>query len=211
MNTTSSSYGRLTAVLIAVWFILAFSASALNLFTPNSDLPPIALGLAAVIPVLIFLAWYAASAEFRQFALNLDARILTFVQAWRIAGYTFLALASAGLLPLFFALPAGWGDFAIGLTAPLVALKLTDGNRRSSFIFWQILGMFDLVLAVSLGATARLISPHGIATAMMAVLPMSMIPAFAVPLFFILHIICIAQARQWVTTAAPVASQAVTR
>jgi hypothetical protein len=31
----------------------------------------------------------------------------------------------------------------------------------------------------------------------MTVLPMSYIPTFAVPLFLILHIICIAQARRW--------------
>jgi hypothetical protein len=31
----------------------------------------------------------------------------------------------------------------------------------------------------------------------MTVLPLSLIPAFAVPLLMMLHIICIAQARQW--------------
>lgn len=211
MNTANSSYGRVTAGLIAVWFVFALSASALNLFKADPSLPPIALGLAAAIPVVIFLIWFAASTEFRQFALSLDARILTFVQSWRIAGYVFLVLASAGLLPVFFAWPAGWGDFAIGITAPLVAIKLANAGRRSSFVLWQILGITDLVLAVSLGATARLISPHGIAPSVMTELPMSMIPTFAVPLFFMLHIICIAQARQW-TTAAPVTlKQAVIR
>jgi riboflavin transporter FmnP len=39
--------------------------------------------------------------------------------------------------------------------------------------------------------------PHGIATTAMTVLPMSLIPTFAVPLFMILHFISIAQARQW--------------
>jgi hypothetical protein len=31
----------------------------------------------------------------------------------------------------------------------------------------------------------------------MTVLPLSLIPGFLVPLFLILHIICIAQARRW--------------
>jgi hypothetical protein len=31
----------------------------------------------------------------------------------------------------------------------------------------------------------------------MTALPMSLIPTFAVPLLFLLHIICIAQARGW--------------
>jgi hypothetical protein len=50
---------------------------------------------------------------------------------------------------------------------------------------------------VGLGTTAQLINPHGIATSAMTVLPMSLIPTFAVPLFMRLHFICIAQARQW--------------
>jgi hypothetical protein len=95
------------------------------------------------------------------------------------------------------ALPAGWGDIAIGATAPFIALKLANPDHRKSFIFWQLLGITDLVTAVGNGVTARLINPHGIATSAMTVLPMSLIPTFAVPLFMILHFISIAQARQW--------------
>jgi hypothetical protein len=94
-------------------------------------------------------------------------------------------------------LPAGWGDIAIGATAPLVATILANPAQRKSFILWQLLGIADLVTAVTMGTTARLIEPHGIATSPMTVLPLSLIPTFAVPLLFILHIICIAQARHW--------------
>jgi hypothetical protein len=52
-------------------------------------------------------------------------------------------------------------------------------------------------MAVTLGATAALVNPNGIPTSPMTVLPMSLIPTFAVPLLFLLHIICIAQARGW--------------
>jgi hypothetical protein len=76
-------------------------------------------------------------------------------------------------------------------------MKLANPRHRKSFIVWQLLGITDLVMAASLGVTARLINPHGIATSAMTVLPMSLIPTFAVPLFMILHFICIAQARQW--------------
>jgi hypothetical protein len=53
---------------------------------------------------------------------------------------------------------------------------------------------------VALGALAGVIDPHGIPTGAMTVLPMSYIPTFAVPVLFILHIICIAQARRWPST-----------
>jgi hypothetical protein len=127
----------------------------------------------------------------------LNPRTLTIVQAWRIAGFVFLVLYTYGILPGQLALPAGWGDIAIGATAPLVALKLANPNHRKGFILWQLLGITDLVNAVGMGVAARFINPHGIATSAMTVLPMSLIPTFAVPLFMILHFISIAQARQW--------------
>jgi len=193
----NARYRQLTTGLIALWFVFALSASALHLFKSGPDRPPLALGLAVLTPIVVFLIWFSASAGFRQFALFLNPRTLTFVQSWRIVGYTFLVLYAAGLLPGLFALPAGWGDIAIGVTAPLAAIKLASPNRRMGFIFWQCLGILDLVTAVAMGTLARLISPAGVPTALMTVLPMSLIPTFAVPLLLILHLICIAQARQW--------------
>ena len=191
----NASYGRVTAGLIAVWFVFALSASALHVF--KTDLLPVALGLAVTIPIVAFLLWFATSAAFRQFALSLNPRTLTFVQSWRVAGFTFLVLYAAGILPGVFALPAGLGDIAIGATAPLVAIKLGNFNHRRGFIFWKILGISDLVMAVTLGTIARLISPDGVGTGVMTVLPLSLIPTFAVPLLIMLHVLCIAQARQW--------------
>jgi hypothetical protein len=67
--------------------------------------------------------------------------------------------------------------------------------------------MIDLVTAVTLGATAFLWNTGGISTAPMTVLPMSLIPTFAVPLYFLLHIICIAQAMRWKTAQPPLNKQ----
>jgi hypothetical protein len=127
----------------------------------------------------------------------LNPRTLTFLQAWRIDGFVFLALYTYGILPGQLALPAGWGDIVIGVTAPFVALKLANPGNRKSFIVWQLLGITDLVIAIGSGVSAQLIHPHGIATSAMTGLPMSLIPTFEVPLFLILHFISIAQARQW--------------
>src|SRR3982074_1106296 len=155
VTNNNASYGRLTAALIAAWFIFALSASALHLFKTDPDVPPLAIALAVLIPIVVFLLWFATSAGFRTFALSLYPRTLSFVHSWRIAGFTFLALYASGLLPGVFALPAGWGDIAIGATAPLVGLKLANFSHRRGFILWQILGIFDLVTAVALGTTAR--------------------------------------------------------
>jgi len=192
-----ATYGRITVGLIAAWFGFALTASALHLFQTDPSRPPVALGLAVLIPIGAFLLWFSRAAGFRAFALSLNPRTLTFVQSWRIAGFTFLVLYAAGMLPGGFALPAGWGDIAIGVTAPLVASKFATSSHRRVFLLWQILGIVDLVMAIALGTLARLISPHGVPTGVMTVLPMSLIPTFAVPLLIILHLICIAQARHW--------------
>jgi hypothetical protein len=85
----------------------------------------------------------------------------------------------------------------IGATAAFVAWKLAEPDHRGSFIVWQMLGILDLITAVSLGTTAGLLTPHGPSMVAMTVLPLSLIPTFLVPLFLMLHVICIAQARAW--------------
>lgn len=196
-NPNTLNYGKLTASLIAAWFIFALSASAFEWFKNGANRIGIAVGIAAAVPIVVFALWFAASVKFRQFALSLNPQILTSVQTWRVVGFTFLLLQSRGGLPAIFALPAGYGDMCIGVTATLVAWKLANPARRNSFILWQMLGMADLVIAVGLGTTAGLLSPDGPSMAAMTVLPLSLIPTFLVPLFFIIHVICIAQAKAW--------------
>jgi hypothetical protein len=191
------NYKKLTTGIVVAWFIFALSASALHLFKNDANRIGLAVAIAALVPIIVFSLWYAASAGFRQFALTLSPRFLTSAQAWRIIGFTFVLLEARGVLPAVFALPAGYGDMTIGMTATFVAWKLGDPAHRDSFIVWQLLGILDLVLAVSLGTTAALISPQGPPMVPLTVLPLSLIPTFLVPLFLIFHVISIAQARTW--------------
>jgi hypothetical protein len=196
-----SKYAKLSTGLMAAWLAFALSSSALHLYKNAPNTPPIALGIAVVAPVVLFLIWFASSPAFRQFVLSLNPRTVALVQTVRIAGIVFLALGTYKILPAFFALSAGWGDIAIGVTAPFAALVLANPAHRRGFIFWQFLGVFDLVNALALGTLAGIIDPHGIPTEPMTVLPMSYITTFAVPVFLILHIICIAQAFRWPATS----------
>ena len=194
---TKTNYGKFLAWLIAAWFTLSFVASAFHVFQTDPDRPPLPLLTGVLAPIAVFSVWYLSSRPFRDFILSLDPRILTVVHSWRIGGFVFLVLSTYGILPRVFALPAGWGDIAIGATA-ILATKLASPDHRKSFILWHVLGMTDLVTAITLGAASRFISPaESITTAPMTVLPLSLIPTFAVPLLLILHIICIAQARRW--------------
>jgi len=190
---------NLTATVIAFWFLLALSGSLLGVFD-SEPRPPILLGLAAVVPVAVYGFLYLTSGRFRDFVLSLDLRILTLAQTWRIGGVVFLILHQQGALPGVFALPAGWGDVAIGLTAPVVAWFCLQPCRRKVFIAWNVFGLLDLVLAVTLGVLASA-TPIGIlagnvTTRLMGQFPLSPIPTFFVPLLLICHLIALSRARK---------------
>ena len=197
----NETYRKVTLGLIAAWFVFALLASSLHLFTATPPVPPIGLGLGVLTPIAIFLIWLNLSAGFRSFVLSLDVRDLTLIHSWRFVGFTFVALYTYGILPGIFALPAGWGDIAMGATAPFAARRLATPSRRTAFIVWQVFGMLDLVLALALAMTSRFISPDAPSITPMSVLPLSLVPTFGVPFLLILHVICILQARRWEATA----------
>jgi len=186
----------LTVATLSLWFLLALGCSLLGVFD-SKQRPPIPLGAAAILPVVAYAICYLRWAEFRQFVLAANLRVLTLAQTWRVGGVVFLILHHQGLLPGVFALPAGWGDIAIGATAPLVAWAISSKKRfpKEIFVSWNVLGMLDLVMAVTLGILASA-SPLGvlageITTQMMGTFPLSMIPTFFVPLLIIFHLIAL--------------------
>ena len=195
----TTSVRNLTIATLVVWFLFALVGSLLGVFDSEPQ-PPLPLGLAAVVPVAVFVSCYLASARFREFVLSLDLRILTLAQTSRVVGIVFVILYLQGALPGVFALPAGWGDFAIGITAPLVAWYWKPPFPSRVFVAWSVLGILDLVLAVILGALASA-TPVGVlagdvSTRLMGQFPLSLIPTFFVPLLLILHLISLAQVRR---------------
>jgi hypothetical protein len=195
---TNTNYGRFTGWIITAWFFFALVASAFHLYVTDVQGPPLGLLLAVLVPISVFAVWYLRSKRFREFVLSVDPATLTAAQSWRVAGYAFVALYAYRVLPGVFALPAGLGDMAIGATATLAATRLAAPRRRAGFLVWQALGILDLVTALSMGTLARFIGPQDSVTMQpIMTLPLSLIPTFGVPLFLILHIICILQARRW--------------
>ena len=193
------SYGKLALEIIATWFIVVLSTSALHLFRTDANHAGVAYAVAALAPVALFSVWFAASEKFQELVFSLNPRTLTAVQSWRIFGFLFLLLAANQALPAIFAVPAAYGDVFIGLTAALVAWKLATPEHRTFYIFWQGLGLTDLIMTIILGSTAPLLSPGGPSMNVMTQLPLSLIPTFFTPLLLIFHVASIAQARQWQT------------
>ncbi len=203
-NQDVGVWSRRVGSLVVVWLLAVLTAGYFRVFdagSPHSMSVPIPLGLAAVVPILVFIVWYQASAAFRGFVLALNPVVLTAVQSWRVGGIIFLILMAKAMLPPAFAYPAGLGDFAIGVTAPFVAMAMARKKiSTGSVLAWQIAGIIDLVVAVGMGVLSshtRLgILAHGTSARVMGLLPMSLIPTFAVPLLLILHLTCIARVRQ---------------
>jgi hypothetical protein len=101
----------------------------------------------------------------------------------------FLLYLALGHLPALFALPAGLGDIAAGIAAPLVAPRLTQGTGRRAALWFSAFGMTDLVVALTLGALTGFqllnVTPS---SAPISELPLALIPTATVPIFFVLHI-----------------------
>jgi hypothetical protein len=202
-RTKSNSGATLpVAGVLAMWFLLVFVLGAAGAFvrSPGSLPLPILLGVTA--PIIISLVIFAIWPAFRDFVASLDLALMTGIQAWRFAGLGFLPLYAHGVLPGLFAWPAGLGDIAIGITAPWIALALTrrpSFASSRSFIVWTLLGILDLVTAVSTGALSSALTTgalNEITSAPMAQLPLVLIPAYFVPLFVMLHLVALYQSRR---------------
>jgi hypothetical protein len=195
----------LVAVTLTIWFAGVLALAIAGAFAGSPTQPPLEIFLAVVLPPLLFALLYRLSARFRAFALAIDLRWLTAIQAWRVIGVAFLALYALGLLPGLFAWPAGLGDTAVGLAAPFVLMAILRGAptwpRR---VFWlNIAGLVDFAGAIGTGVLTSNSSiglladdlPH----ANLGALPLCLVPTFAVPLWIIFHVISLlqlAEARQ---------------
>ena len=194
---------RLSVTLgLTVWFLLVVSLGAIGAFVAPPGTPPFPIAIGVGAPLLLFFAWLRLSRSFREFVLALDLRFIAGIQAWRWAGLGFLSLYAYGVLPAVFALPAGLGDMAIGFTAPWIILALVrrpEFAASAAFIRWNVLGILDLVVAVTIGTVSAILAsgaPGEINTSPMATLPLLLIPAFLVPLFLMLHTAALMQSRQ---------------
>lgn len=190
----------LVGAVLLLWLVLTFILGAREAFVREPGAPSLPILAGVLTPILVFLAAFWFIRSFHDFVMSLDLQFASGMQAWRFAGLLFIVLYFYGVLPGLFAWPAGLGDMAIGVTAPWVMLAL---GRRSDFAagrlfrVWNLLGILDLVVAISLGALGSVLgagASEKITTFPMAQLPLVLIPVFLVPLFAMAHLACLFQA-----------------
>ena len=189
-------------VLVLIWFALVYGVSWFGLFSTHDIISPILIIVSVLLPPLLFLTVHSRSHKLQQSFSSLNIKTLTLLQTWRLVGIIFLILYARGELPGTFALPAGWGDIAVGITAPFIALAFDSRQIRfrRTFIAWNIFGILDFIVATTLGILSSQSSSfgllaQGVTIRPITILPLSLIPTFAVPLFTILHLIAIMRIR----------------
>lgn len=153
------------------------------------------------IAVLAFVGTLMAAARIPVVAQVLAAaempRRLTVPHAFRVAELTFLVVMGLGKLPALFSVPAGLGDVATGLAAPFVVARLAKGDGRRAGLWFNGLGILDLVVALSLGGLIQFgvvnVAPNA---SVLGDLPMALIPTAAVPVLLVLHFTSISGLRR---------------
>ena len=177
-------------VLLA-WLALANILGSANFFFANSFLVPL---VAFGIPY-IFAKTISGSQIYSKIADALPNHFIIGIQLFRLLGIIFLWMYAAGSLPAAFALPAGYGDILIGLTAPIVAYlyfkKISQAKKLATL--WNYVGILDLVIAMIMGpitapTLVQLLSFDAPNAAIISY-PLVTVPTFAVPFSFVLHLV----------------------
>jgi hypothetical protein len=191
----------LTAFVLVIWFLLVLIASLLGAFKTVPSQYPLLLQISLILPVLMFIVVWPSLTNRQHPVLSLDLRVITWLHFGRIIGMIFLILYFLGSLPAIFGIPAGIGDLTISLTAPLVARTLGSkaGSRLGILALWNALGMLEIVMAFTLGTlTSNSLlgllagaGPGARTSQIMVAFPLSLIPAFFVPFYLILHLIAL--------------------
>ena len=181
-----------TALLLA-WFAIALALSYEEAFRGAANRQP-TIEFGVLVPIVIGLALLWRSSTVRRVLDAVPQSWLVGVQFYRALGLIFLLLLGEGRLPPQFALPAGYGDVAVGLTAPVVAWAYARGvyGRETIVRAWNLFGLLDLLVAVGTGfmtspspfQSLSVDAPNELISAF----PLVMVPVFAVPLSVLLHV-----------------------
>ncbi len=195
---TPRSFGLAASAggVLAGWLLVATALAAANAFVQRHDDPVPWIG---VTILGTFVAWLALTEVPVVAGALADPGApgrLVAVQTFRVVGAAFVVLMVLGRLPAAFALPAGLGDVAVGVAAPFVAARLADpddAGRVRSAVWFNYLGLLDLVVAIGIGFLAApgpmrvlTLAPS---TSLMSRLPLALIPTVAVPVAAALHVL----------------------
>lgn len=188
------------AVMIpdTLWFAVVWSAAINGAFRTDASPLPM-LPLAIFVPVMVGAPLLLLSTRVGRVLDAMPASWLVALQLYRIFGSWALAAWLHGLLPGAFALPAGIGDVLTGLLAVPVAIAVASGAEqgRKAAIVWNVFGLADFAVAITLGMITspgpfQLIVPD-MPSIGAGAYPDVLTPAFVVPGSILLHALSLRQ------------------
>jgi hypothetical protein len=196
---TATAVTVAAAAVFGGWIVVSGLLARAGVYHQASGQAAPWFGVAFAGTLLVLLAATRLPLMARILAAPGTAARLALPHALRVVGVTFLIVMTLGHLPAVFALPAGLGDIAAGLAAPLVARRLARGSGRTRAVWFNLLGILDLVVALSVGFLAGLgpwrplaVTPS---TEPLSLLPLALVPTTAVPLAIALHIVSLRRLR----------------
>jgi hypothetical protein len=206
LESTDLTPGQRRATWLAVmipytlWFAVAWSAAINGVFRTGASPSPVPLlPLATFLPVVIGAPLLLLSKRVGQVLDAMPETWLVALQLYRVFGSFALAAWLRGVLPGVFALPAGIGDVLTGLLAVPAAIAVASGTAqgRRATITWNILGLADFAVAITLGMITspgrfQLIVPN-VPSIGAGAYPDVLTPAFVVPSSILLHALSLRQ------------------
>src|SRR5437868_406854 len=201
----TASQRRTTWLAIVVpftlWAAVAWTAAINGVFRAAASPLPL-LPAAIFLPVIIGAPLLLLSKRVGQLLDAMPTTWLIALQLYRVFGSQWLAYWLRGVMPGLWALPAGTGDVLTGLFAVPAAIALATGTveGRKAAMLWNIFGLSDFAVAITLGMIMspgpfQLIVPEGLAMAV-DTFPNVLTPAFVVPSSILLHMLSLRQLRR---------------
>jgi hypothetical protein len=190
-------------VPFTLWAAVAWSAAINGVFRPGASASPLPLlPLAIFLPVIIGAPLLLLSKRVGQALDAMPATWLIALQVYRVFGAVFLVGTLRGVVPGVFGWPAGIGDVLTGLFAVPAAIAVATGaaEGRKAAIAWNIFGLTDFAVAITLGVITspgplQLIVPS-VPSVGAGAYPNVLTPAFVVPCSILLHALSLRQLRR---------------
>lgn len=186
-----------------LWGAVAWSAAINGAFLADAfPIPVPLLPLAILLPLMVGMPLLLLSKRVGQVLDAMPATWLVALQLYRVFGSVFLAGWLRGVLPGVWALPAGTGDVLTGLFAVPAAIALAAGTAegRKAAIVWNIFGLLDFAVAITLGLMTAPGPLQLIVTSVPSIgagdYPNVLTPAFVVPASIMLHALSLRQLRR---------------
>lgn len=179
---------KIVAGLLFVWFLLVAVVGYSGILI-GSQAPIVPVYVVGAILMLCVAGWTISPV--RSWLFGLELRFLVLVNFVRFVGIAFLvSSATEGGLPTIFAERAGYGDILVAVIAlPLAIgfLPATSQFRCRLLLFWNVIGVLDLLQAVGTGLTFQLSGSSAMDPMLTA--PLMYIPFYLVPLLMFVHLV----------------------